>query len=241
MACFRGSKYTKRRYLDLMALMFDLLQKARREGLVAIEKDVEAPHSSPVFAKYPQVRNDPRSLEFMTDYMRLMLTGNLNAHEVEALMDGEIETFEREAEAVVMALQRLAGSLPAFGIVAAVLGVVNTMSSVGQPPPVLGQLIGNALVGTFLGILLSYAVFEPLAAQLEQKVSEQAKEFDCVRATLLASMQGYPPAVAIEFGRKVLYSTERPTHTELESRVQRNKAPVTDLDTARKKAGSRGR
>ncbi len=219
--CFKGSKYTKARYMELMALMYDILQKARKEGLMAIEKDVEEPHESAIFKKYPAVGSDHHVVEFITDYLRMMVSGNLNAHEIESLMDNEMETHHHEAHAAVAAIQRVAGGLPAFGIVAAVLGVVNTMGSVGQPPAVLGGMIGSALVGTFLGILLAYAFAEPLAGVLEQKVEEAGKELQCIKTTLLASMQGYNPSTAIEFGRKVLYSTERPTFGELEAHVKK--------------------
>ena len=219
--CFKGSKYTKARYMELMALMFDILQKARKEGLMAIEKDVEEPHDSEIFKKYPAVGHDHHVVEFITDYLRMMVSGNLNAHEIESIMDMEIETHHHEAHAAVAAIQRIAGGLPAFGIVAAVLGVVNTMGSVGQPPAVLGGMIGSALVGTFLGILLAYAFAEPLGGLLEQKVEEAGKELQCIKTTLLASMQGYNPSTAIEFGRKVLYSTERPTFGELEAYVKK--------------------
>jgi chemotaxis protein MotA len=222
-ACFKGSKYTKARYMELMALMFDILQKARKEGLMSIEKDVEDPHSSEIFKKYAAVGSDHHVVEFITDYLRMMVSGNLNAHEIESLMDSEIETHHHEEHAAVAAIQRVAGGLPAFGIVAAVLGVVNTMGSVGQPPAVLGGMIGSALVGTFLGILLAYAFAEPLAGVLEQKVEEAGKELQCIKTTLLASMQGYNPSTAIEFGRKVLFSTERPTFTELENYVKGKK------------------
>src|SRR5688572_16302649 len=221
--CFKGSKYTKARYMELMALLYDILQKARKEGLMSIEKDVEEPHNSPLFQKYPTVGSDHHVCEFITDYLRMMVSGNLNAHEIESLMDSEIDTHHHEAHAPVAALQRLAGGLPAFGIVAAVLGVVNTMGSVGQPPAILGGMIGSALVGTFLGILLAYGVVEPLGGLLEQKVDESSKELQCIKTTLLASMQGYAPQVAVEFGRKVLYSTERPTFSELEGHVKGKK------------------
>jgi len=219
--CFKGSKYTKARYLELMALLYDILQKARKEGLMSIEKDVEEPDKSPLFQKYPNVGTDHHVTEFITDYLRMMVSGNLNAHEIEALMDAEIETHHAEAHAPVAALARLAGGLPAFGIVAAVLGVVNTMGSVGQPPAVLGGMIGSALVGTFLGIFLAYGFAEPLAGLLEQKLDEAGKELVCIKTTLLASMQGYAPQVAVEFGRKVLYSNVRPTFAELESHVKK--------------------
>lgn len=220
-ACFKGSKYTKARYMELLALLFDILQKARKEGLMAIEKDVEEPEQSEIFKKYATVGSDHHVVEFITDYLRMMVSGNLNAHEIESLMDSEIETHHHEEHAAVAAIQRIAGGLPAFGIVAAVLGVVNTMGSVGQPPAVLGGMIGSALVGTFLGILLAYAFAEPLAGLLEQKVEEGSKEFQCIKTTLLASMQGYNPSTAIEFGRKVLYSTDRPTFSELEAHVKK--------------------
>ena len=199
----KGSKYTKDRYLELLALMYDILQKARKEGLMAIEKDVETPHDSEIFKKYSTVGHDHHVVEFMTDYLRMMVSGNLNAHEIESLMDSEIETHHQEEHAAVAAIGRLAGGLPAFGIVAAVLGVVNTMGSVGQAPAILGGMIASALVGTFLGILLAYGFVEPLGGLLEQKVEDAGKEFQCIKTTLLASMQGYAPQVAIEFGRKV--------------------------------------
>jgi len=221
--CFKGSQYTKARYMELLALQYDILQKARKEGLMAIEQDVENPDQSPLFKKYPTIAADHHVTEFITDYLRMMVSGNLNAHEIESLMDAEIETHHQEAHAPVAAIGRLAGALPAFGIVAAVLGVVNTMGSVGQPPAVLGGMIGSALVGTFLGILLAYGVFEPLGGLLEQKTEEASKEYTCIKTTLLASMQGYAPATAIEFGRKVLFSDVRPSFSELESHVKGKK------------------
>lgn len=219
----KGSKYSKARYMELLALLYDILQKARKEGLMSIENDVERPHESALFKKYATVGNDHHVVEFVTDYLRMMVSGNLNAHEIESLMDSEIDTHHHEAHAPAAAIARLAGALPAFGIVAAVLGVVNTMGSVGQPPAILGGMIGSALVGTFLGILLAYAVAEPLAGLMEQKNDENGKELQCIKTTLLASMQGYAPQVAVEFGRKVLYSTDRPTFAELEGHVKGKK------------------
>ena len=222
-AAIKPSKYTKARYMELMTLLYDILQKARKEGLMAIEADVEEPHESEIFKKYPNVGTDHHVVEFMTDYLRMMVSGNLNSHEIEALMDSEIDTHHEEAHAPVAALNRMAGGLPAFGIVAAVLGVVNTMGSVGQPPAILGGMVGSALVGTFLGILLAYAFVEPLAGLVEQKAADAAKELQCIKTTLLASMQGYNPATAIEFGRKVLFSSDRPTFLELEDHVRGKK------------------
>ena len=216
--------------MELMALLYEILQKARKEGMMSIEKDVEDPHSAPIFQKYTVVGSDHHLVEFITDYLRMMVSGNMNALEIESLMDSEIETHHHEAHAPVNALARLADGLPAFGIVAAVMGVVHTMGSVGLPPAVLGGMIGSALVGTFLGILLAYGFVGPLGGLLEQKVDEGSKELQCVKMTLLASMNGYAPPIAVEFGRKVLYSAERPTFTELEEHVEGQEAREPALD-----------
>jgi chemotaxis protein MotA len=220
---FKGSKQSKARYLALMALLYDILTKVRKEGMMAIESDVDDPKKSPLFQKHKLVAADHHLLEFITDYLRMMVSGNMNPHEIESLMDQEIETHHHEAVAPAHAIQKIGDALPAFGIVAAVLGVVKTMASVGKPPSELGAMIASALVGTFLGILLSYGFVSPLAALLEQKADEEGKELQCVKATLLASLQGYAPAVAVEFGRKVLYSTERPTFIELEKHVKQKR------------------
>ena len=219
----KGSKYNKARFMSLLALLYDLLQKARKEGLMSIEGDVESPAESPVFQKYPDLLADHHLIEFITDYLRMMVSGNLNSHEIETLMENEMEAHHQEQHRVVSALQKLAGALPAIGIVAAVLGVVNTMGSVGQPPSVLGGMIASALVGTFLGILLAYVLVEPIANVIEQIFQDGSKEFECVKCTLIASMQGYNPPTAIEFGRKVLFSTERPGFLELEEHVKGTK------------------
>src|SRR5215470_9994104 len=216
----KGSKYTKAMYIQLMALLYEILDKTRKEGLLAIERDIEDPKKSALFKKYPKVLKDHHLVEFITDYLRLMVSGKLNALEIEALMDREIDTHHHEAEGPAHAIQKVGDGLPAFGIVAAVMGVVHTMESVGIPPAELGQLIAHALVGTFLGILLSYGFVGPLAGVLEQKAAESTKILQCIKVTLLASVNGYAPTIAVEFGRKVLYSTERPGFTELEDHVK---------------------
>ena len=216
-----GSKYTKSAYMDLMALLYDILAKVRKEGLMTIENDVENPKQSALFRKYPRILNDHHITEFITDYLRLMVGGNLNTFEIENLMDNEIETHHHEGEIPVHAVARIGDGMPAFGIVAAVMGVVHTMGSVGKPPAELGIMIAHALVGTFLGILLAYGFVGPLATLLEQKLQESTKMFQCIKVTLLASLNGYSPALAVEFGRKVLYSTERPSFIELEKHVKR--------------------
>jgi chemotaxis protein MotA len=190
---------------------------------MSIEGDVESPEQSPIFSKYPTLVEDHHAMEFLTDYLRMMVGGNLNAFEIENLMDNEIETHHHEGEVPAHAIAKLADGFPAFGIVAAVMGVVHTMESVGIPPAELGKLIAAALVGTFLGILLAYGFIGPLATALEQKLAESTKMYQCMKVVLLASMNGYAPQVAIEFGRKVLYSTDRPTFRELEDDVKSRK------------------
>ena len=221
---FKGSRYDKALYLETLALLFDILAKVRKEGLMSIEGDVDEPEKSPIFGKYPKVTTDHHVVEFLTDYLRLMVGGNLNAFEIENLMDNEIETHHHEGEIPVHAIAKMGDAMPAFGIVAAVMGVVHTMASVGIPPAELGILIANALVGTFLGILLAYGFVGPLSTLLEHKLHESTKMYQCIKVTLLASLNGYAPQVAVEFGRKVLFSTERPTFAELEAEMKARKA-----------------
>jgi chemotaxis protein MotA len=222
-AVLKGSHLNKALYMDLLAMLYEILSKVRKEGLMSIEGDVENPESSPIFSKYPNIAHDHHVMEFVCDYLRMMVGGNLNAFEIENLMDIEIETHHAEAHFPAHMVQTAAGAIPAFGIVVAVMGVVNVMGSVGEPPAVLGKMIGGALVGTFLGILIAYGFVEPIANQLNQKVDEGSKIYQCIKAVLLASMNGYAPQVAIEFGRKVLYSTDRPTFAELEEDLKARK------------------
>ncbi len=220
---FKGSKFSKALYIALLSMLYEILGKVRKEGLMSIEGDIENPESSPIFSKYPTVTADHHMMDFITDYLRMMVGGNLNAFEIENLMDIEIETHHHEAHVPAHVMSKTADSVPAFGIVVAVMGVVNVMGSVGEPPAVLGKMIGGALVGTFLGILVSYGFVAPIAGQLEQKAEEGGKIYQCIKAVLLASMNGYAPQVAVEFGRKVLYSTDRPTFMELEEDLKGRK------------------
>lgn len=220
---FKGAKYTKALYMELMLLLYEILGKIRKEGLMSIETDVDEPHNSPLFTKYPNILSDQQVVEFITDYLRLMVGGNLNPLEIENLMDGEIETHRQEGEVPIHVITKIGDALPAFGIVAAVMGVVHTMASIGIPPAELGRLIAAALVGTFLGILLSYGFVGPLASRLEQRLHESSKLLECIKVTLLANLNGYAPALSIEFGRKVLFSTERPSFIELEQHIKQNR------------------
>jgi chemotaxis protein MotA len=219
----KGSRYTKAFYIDLLAMLFEILSKVRKEGLMSIESDVDSPDTSPIFTKYPELLHDHHAIEFMTDYLRMMVGGNLNTVEIESLMDVELETHHHEAETPAHAVAKAADGAPAFGIVVAVMGVVNVMGSVGQPPAVLGKMIAGALVGTFFGVLVSYAIISPVAGLLEQKAHESSKIFHCIKMVLLASMSGYAPQVAIEFGRKVLSSDVRPTFLEMEEEIKARK------------------
>jgi chemotaxis protein MotA len=221
---FHGSKYTRELYMSLMALMFDVLTKVRKEGLMSLENDIDAPYESALFTKYRLVLMDGPLLDFATDYLRLIVSGTMNAYQLENLMDNEIATYEEDAEIPVQAIAKLADGMPAFGIVAAVMGVVHTMGSIGRPPAELGGLIAAALVGTFLGILLSYGLVAPLASLLERRHQEVSKALQCIKVTLLASLNGYAPTIAVEFGRKVISATERPSFAELEGHVRQLKS-----------------
>jgi chemotaxis protein MotA len=221
---FKGSKYTRQLYIELLLLLYGLLSKIRNDGLMSIESDVDNPKDSPLFANYPLVMADHHAVEFLTDYLRLMVTGNIDPFQLENLMDNEIETHHAEGEFPVHCIAKIGDGLPAFGIVAAVMGVVHTMESVGLPPAELGMLIAHALVGTFLGILLAYGFVTPLSGLVEHKLHESAKPMHCIKVTLIASLSGYPPALAIEFGRKVLFSTERPSFMEVDDEIRQSKA-----------------
>ncbi len=222
---FRGSRYNKEMYMDLMALMYLLLTKGRQNGMMSLESDIEDPASSQIFSAYPRLFEDKQLMDFIVDYLRLMISGNMNAFEIEALMDEEIETCESENEIPASSLNQVGDAFPAFGIVAAVMGVVNALAAADRPAAELGALIAHAMVGTFLGILLAYGFILPLAALLRQKSSENIKMMQCIKVTLLSSIHGYAPQISVEFGRKTLYSTERPSFSELEDHVRAVKKP----------------
>ncbi|PVZ40350.1 flagellar motor stator protein MotA [Pseudomonas sp. CC120222-01a] len=216
----RSTGYDKAFYLDLLGMQYNLLNKARRESLLAVERDVDEPQQSPLFAQYPQLLNDPLLMGFLIDYLRLLISLSLQAHELDELMQHEIEEFENEAHLPADALHKISDGLPAFGIVAAVLGVVKALSAVDVGPDLMGQMIAHALVGTFLGIYLAYGVVAPLASRIERQAGECVKMLHCLRVTLLAHVKGIPPQLAVEFGRKALHSSERPTAEELENHVR---------------------
>jgi|TARA_R110002020_G_scaffold107651_17_gene249885 chemotaxis protein MotA len=219
-----SSNYNSETYLELLAVIYKLLNKMRRDGMLAVERDIESPDESAIFQEHPEILEDPMMLNFIADYLRLMISGNMNPQELDELMLHEIETFEAEAEIPADALHKVGDAMPAFGIVAAVLGVVRALSNADVPPDVMGTMIAHALVGTFLGILLGYGFINPLASRIERQVVEMVKALQVIRVTLLASMHGYAPQLAVEFGRKALHTSERPSFTELEEHVRGAKA-----------------
>jgi chemotaxis protein MotA len=215
-----SQKHDKDLYMELLALLYVLLSKGRKDGMMSLEPDVDDPQTSAIFAPYQVILHDARVLEFMTDYLRLIVSGNTDAHEIGELMEHELETYKHEAEVPAHSLTRVGDALPALGIVAAVLGVVHALASADLPPSEMGQLIAHAMVGTFLGILLAYGFVSPLATLIEHKVAESLKVYECIKVTLMASLNGYAPQLAVEFGRKILCSTERPSFTELDKHVR---------------------
>ena len=231
--CFKGdSSYGKAQYLQLIALLYELLQKGRVAGMLALEADVGNPDESPIFKKYEAITSDRRLRDFILDYLRMMISGNTDVTGVEDLMDAELETHHAEMTVPAVAMQKMADAMPAFGIVAAVMGVVHTMGSVGKPPAVLGEMVAAALVGTFLGILIGYGFVGPLAGLLDAKALESAKPLEVVKEILLASLNGYPPAFAVEFGRKVIFSAERPTFQELDDAIRTAKSDSSRIPSA---------
>lgn len=217
---FKGSKYNKKLYMDLLTLLYLLFAKARKEGLMSLESDIEEPHVSEIFKAYPSIRGNHHAMEFITDYLRLMVGGNMNAFELENLMDLELETHHHAAEAPSSAVQVMADGLPAFGIVAAVMGVVITMGYISEPPEILGAHVGAALVGTFLGVLLSYGFAAPIANALKARADEESNFLLCTKACIMSTLNGYTPQIAVEFGRKAITPHLRPGFLELEEHVK---------------------
>ena len=215
----KGPTHKKADYVELLSVLYQVFKLAKTKGMLALEQHVEKPDESPLFNQFPKFLKDHHALEFLCDYLRMMTLGTENSNEVETLMDAELETHHQELHGASHAIQSMADGMPALGIVAAVLGVIVTMGSITEPPKVLGELIGAALVGTFFGVLLSYGFIAPLANIIKSVDEADAKYYQCMKAGLLAHMQGYPPAVSVEFARKVLLSTERPNFYEVEQAV----------------------
>lgn len=216
----RGSAARKQTYLELLSLLYQVLKVARTKGNLALETHVEKPDESDLFQQFPAIQKNETAMTFLCDHLRLITMGSQDPHEMEALMDEEIETLSHGQQKVANALQTVADGLPALGIVAAVLGVIKTMGSITEPPEVLGKLIGGALVGTFLGVWLSYGFVGPVASKAKQMYEDEDKFLHCIKTALLAYMNGSSPQVAVEFARKVLYLETRPTFYEVEEAVE---------------------
>ena len=215
-----GGKANKAMYMDCLSLIYDILNKSRKEGMMSIEGDVENPQQSGVFSKYPAIQNNHALADFIADYFRLIAAGNMQAHELDALMDMEIDARLHELTGPATAVQKIADAMPGFGIVAAVLGIVITMGAIDGPMEELGRHIAAALVGTFSGILFGYGFFGPIASKMEHNAHEEIKLYESAKATIVASVNGLPPQLAVEFGRKVLFAHGRPSFNELESKVR---------------------
>ena len=217
-ALAKGPRYRRADYVDLLKLIYELLQKMRRDGMMSIEAHIENPKDSAIFQKYPKILADKHMRDFITDCLRLMVGGNMNPHELETLLEYELETHHHEALEPSHSVQKIADALPGFGIVAAVLGIITTMSIVGSAAPSeIGQKVASALVGTFLGILISYGFVGPMSTAMENRANEDGKALEVVKMALVASLRGYAPAVAIEFARKLLFSDVRPSFQDLEA------------------------
>lgn len=220
---FRRASVTRQANVELLNLMFELLQRVKRDGPRSIENDVENPAASALFAKYPRVLNNTRLLEFITDYFRMMLDGSVTLGQLEGVMHQEIEVLHEEAMQPSHSMMTLADSLPAFGIVAAIVGVIRALSSVASSSPAqIGEMIAAALLGTLMGVFAAYAILAPVARTLQQGAEGDLRPFQAVKEILIAYYSNFSPMVAVEYGRKVLYSDQRPTMLELESGVRKS-------------------
>jgi chemotaxis protein MotA len=212
----KGSPFQKQRYLETMKMMFDLLAKSRKEGAIAIEGDIEEPEKSPIFSRYPVFLSDHHARDFVCDTMRMAITGGVNAFDVDQMMELDMDVHHHSASQPNQALTTMADALPGLGIVAAVLGVVVTMGSLGGPPEEIGSHVAAALVGTFLGILLCYGLVGPLASYMSKIVDEEHSYYHVLRVLMLASIKGTAPIMAVEMGRRAIPEHSRPSFIEVE-------------------------
>ncbi len=217
---FKPAKYGKKEYIELFSILFTIFKTARTKGWLALEQHIENPHESEMFKAFPSFHADHHAVTFLCDYLRLISLGAEKPHEVEALIDQEIDTQKEERSHTSHAVQGMADGMPALGIVAAVLGVIHTMGSITEPPAVLGHLIGGALVGTFLGVFLSYGFIAPISSAIKDRNDTEIKYYVCMKTCILAFLQGAAPQVAVEFGRKILTHDTQPTFLELEAATQ---------------------
>lgn len=212
-----GSGLGKPAYLEVLQVLYDLFTKAKREGFTAIDSDLASPEKSPIFSKYKGFVKNHHAMTFLCDSLRLVVDGAVDADELEAIMDTELETHHEEGGQTPSIMAKVGDSLPGLGIVAAVLGIVITMQAIDGPPEEIGHKVATALVGTFLGILMSYGVVQPLSQSLEHQAQCEGKYLACIKTCLVAFARGAPPIIAVEFGRRVVFSYDRPSNQEMES------------------------
>jgi chemotaxis protein MotA len=217
---FGGSPFNKQRYLDSLKMMFELFSRARKEGLMSLEADSDAPDQSTVFSKYPNFLKDHHALHFVCDSLRMAASGGIEPFEADQMMELDMDVHHHEAQLPVAALSTMADSLPGLGIVAAVLGVVITMGALGGPPEEIGKKVAAALVGTFLGILLCYGLVGPLAANMAKIADDEHAYYHVLRVMLVSLLKGSAPTVAIEIGRRAIPGHVRPTFQEAEAHIK---------------------
>ncbi len=215
-AALKGSPYNKTTYTDVLRMQYDVFVNSKKGGLLSIEEDVNEPFSSQIFTKYPSFIANHHAVEFFCDAMKMLVNGACSPEELEIMLESEMETHHDEGTLVPVLLQRASDALPGLGIVAAVLGIVVTMQHLDGPPEELGHHVAAALVGTFLGLLLSYGFLAPIAANLENLAHDEGKYFVCIKAGLVAFANGAAPMTAVEFARKTIFSFDRPPSNELE-------------------------
>lgn len=216
MKAIKGPMWKKQDYQDLLLLLFSLCKLMRSKGMIAVEQHVEKPEESNIFKQYPRILQDHFATDLICDTLRTMTMGMENPHTVEDIIEKQIEKHHHEAEKPAGSLQTMADGLPAIGIVAAVLGVIKTMASITEPPEILGKMIGGALVGTFLGVFLSYCLVGPLASKAMQSLSEEQQFYFIIRDVLVAHLKGLAPQLSMEIGRGNVPSVYQPTFAEME-------------------------
>lgn len=230
---FGSSKYGEKRYVDTLKMMYELLQKARKEGLVALETDIEDPDKSPLFANYEDFAKDHHAMAFVCDTLRMAVSGGVEVFDLDQMLDADMEVHHHEAAQPVAALATMADSLPGLGIVAAVLGVVITMGALGGPPEEIGKKVAAALVGTFLGILLCYGLVGPLAVRMGKISDEQHAYLMVLRVTMIAFLKGVAPIMAVEIGRRTVPGHVRPSFKSVEEACRgAREAPAAQAATA---------
>ena len=217
--------HNKESYLELLSVLYMLFKLARTKGWLALENHIEEPEDSDLFKQFPGFHKNHHAITFLCDYLRIISLGNENAHEIEALMDEEIETLETEKMHPAHAIQTMADGIPALGIVAAVLGVIKTMGAITEPPEVLGRMIGGALCGTFLGVFLAYGFVGPISGALGSKAESEILYYRCIKVAVLAFLNGAAPQVAVEFSRKFLPHHVQPGFLELEEKLNELPSP----------------